>query len=143
MDVEQSNADRHLDDRPLAIVRIYFRAMYRTTGTFWQRVMRAPTALRLTQEALKAGFLCAIATEGSAGFVRGCRRVEIRSLEGSPLGLPSCLELVASELEMDRFLMAHRKELADSIIVRCSGSDITHREMAEIAALPTTQLAQT
>jgi|SRR3569833_511206 len=121
MESKQVTVQRMVGVQSLAIVRIYFGAVRRKTGGFWQRAMRGPTALRVAQKALDAGFACAIVTEGDAGFVHGGRRVEIRSIEASPVGLPTCLELVASDADMDRFLLAQKEELAESIIVRYPG----------------------
>jgi len=121
MDLQDENVQPMGGGQPLAIVRIYFGAALRRTGGFWQRATRGPVALRVARKALDAGFPCAMVTEGNAGFVHGSKKVEVRAIEVSPAGLPTCLELVAPDADMERFLIAQKEELADSIIVRCSG----------------------
>lgn len=107
----------------VVIIRIYFNSLH-TEGGLWSKISKPCTALRLADEALQQGIQYALATIGSAGFVRGARHVEGYATETASARLPSCLELVGTPEQIDRFLSSQRSALKDAILLRMSGTEV-------------------
>jgi PII-like signaling protein len=107
----------------VVIIRIYFNSLH-TEGGLWTKIAKPYTALRLVDEALQQGIPYALATIGSAGFVRGARNIESYTTETASEKLPSCLELVGSPEQIQHFLGSQRNVLKDAIIIKISGTEV-------------------
>ena len=107
----------------VVIIRIYFNSLHAERG-LWAKMAKPCTALRLAEAALQQGIPYALATIGSAGFVRGARNVEGYAAETTSERLPSCLELVGAPEQIDRFLSGQRGALNDAIIIRMQGTEV-------------------
>lgn len=107
----------------VVIIRIYFNSLH-TEGGLWTKLSKPYTALRLVEEALQQGIPYALATIGSAGFVRGARHVEGYATDTAAEKLPSCLELVGPPEQIHRFLGSQRNVLKDAIIIKIAGTEV-------------------
>ena len=120
--------------RPLSIVRIYLRRRERKSGGLFRRLFSPQLARYLVEHALKAGVLYATATLGEFGFVQKAKRVGYQTAEVATETLPSCVELVATQEVLERFLAAHAAELDDATIVLLEGLEIRLTDLQSIGA---------
>lgn len=107
----------------VVIIRIYFNSLH-TEGGLWAKISKPYTALRLVDEALRQGIPYALATIGSAGFVRGARTIETNATETPSERLPSCLELVGAPEQIDLFLKSQRGVLKNAVIIKLAGAEV-------------------
>jgi PII-like signaling protein len=107
----------------VVIIRIYFNSLH-AEGGLWAKISKPCTALRLAEEALHQGIPYALATIGSAGFVRGARHVEPYATETASERLPSCLELVGAPEQIECFLNSQRGVLQDAVVIKMTGAEV-------------------
>lgn len=112
--------------RQLSVLRVYLRRRrtLRRPGVrgWWNRVSLAQF---LVEEALKVGVLYGTVTLGYSGFVHGAKHVAMPLPEVPNDLLPSCVELVGDSAVLAAFVDAFEEELADAVMVRFDGIEIS------------------
>jgi PII-like signaling protein len=113
---------------PLSVLRIYLRRRGSRPGRgFWGRLFGRSLSYDLAERALKAGVTYATVTLGHAGFVPGAKRIVADISEIPPTTLPTCVELVGPVAVLEAFVGANRDELADAVLLRLDGINVSLR----------------
>lgn len=117
-------------NKSLSVLRIYLRRRGSKPGRgFWGRLFGRSLSYDLAERALKAGVTYATVTLGHAGFVPGAKRIVADVSEIPPTTLPTCVELVGPGAVLEAFVDANRDELADAVLLRLDGVNVSPREI--------------
>ncbi|MFT3837889.1 MAG: DUF190 domain-containing protein [Myxococcaceae bacterium] len=84
-------------------------------------------SLHLVQRALEGGIQYATLTLGHAGFVPGAKQVAVDMPDLPSTTLPTCVELVGSPAVLDSFVEANREDLANAVLLRLEGVNVSLR----------------
>lgn len=113
----------------LVCLRVYLsrRRTKRASG-FWGRLFGRPLSYHLATQALRSGVAYATVTLGHAGFTREATRVEVDQFEIPSARLPVCVELIGSHDSIESFIQANQDDLADALLLRMEGENISLRQ---------------
>jgi hypothetical protein len=114
-----------MTSEPLCVLRIYLRRGEAKPGkTWWTRVFRPSLAIHVVEEALRAGITLASVTPGHTGFATGAKRVANGVSELGFGMLPTCVELIATKPDLERFILDHGADLARGTMVLLEGASV-------------------